>query len=1191
MEGRSELSLRELTPKSNIENGQTYFQALDFAFQEDSIRNIAITGHYGSGKSSIIKSYFNIKPHIKKCEISLASFEFNDIKNNDLHYKIPGKINTEEQNNLNQTNTLEQSILQQIVYQVSPDKIPLSRFRRIVEPKKAAILSFSSYGVLFLLFALILLNQDKFWDDLSLDKPSSFIWFFVALVCFSSFAYLAGLLYRRFPDLNIKKISVANGEIESDDKINNSVLNAYIEEILYYFEKIDIDVVVFEDLDRFDNYEIFSKLRELNKVLNGYEGIPKTVKFVYAVKDSILSGVSKPKFFDLVIPVIPIVDYSNSKDKLLERNNSTNFKLTEQLLIDISVFVSDLRLIHNIFNEFEIYAAILGAERQSYDKIFCYIVYKNINPNDFSDLYLNKGAVFEAISNLNTLRTEKSNEFQVELNKLNKKVSDSETALTSESSKLISLIIGEVLKSVPENEHLIGFILDDNVIPLSKVYDREHFESLLQHEKLVIATAQSGTIVMGSTKFIVTDALNGESYEEQVAKIETKFTSKKTDIYERIRLLNSCISNVMSMALSDLISADYIEDICKKHGVKDYRLLAYFLKNSYIDQNYSLYISIFHEGAISADDQIYLMNVLSEQSSEFTYKLDNPINIINMVSEDNFRKPFLLNFQLVEQLFKPENTIENKPERLTEMLVANIEDVKDFLLSFHQQSKNPESFYEKLVSNEAFSSKVFKLSFSQQLLPILVSNIATKDLISNLDSSQNLTNFLTSQLSNMNFQNMPGDNIRSLITELKIKIPRLSDFQNNDDFLNYLIDNEHFDISFINISFLIARYSNDKPSLTYSSVRNDLPDSVTRYLQSNLSEFIDEVLLHPEATNTQHTNDLVELVNLSDLSPESITQLLENNPNYPIDYTEVPRNLRSRIVSSGLCDFDWEQLSDFSIESDGFITLFNEWINHRSDLSKLSKTKLIDSNVTTSNQKNLARELYDSFVPLVPAPTFSKLIISTGYVFEEFPESWNDEIAAELVKGKVLNFNSGTFSGLSEFDEILADFLIQHFDKFKQLHKVENVTLSLDVVSRLINSSISNANKLYLLRSSVTEADEHKSYDIKDEKLIKLLLSAAGDLSIYDQGLVHKLIQDSGGSDDAKCLLTKWAKCLDVGEIKSTLHHFKYPYSGLGNSIKKPRIPVNDANRALLGTLKNTFVIKDFKENPGESKFYVTNFQ
>ena len=70
-----------LSPDNMIENKAE--DALKFALENEKIKNIAITGQYSSGKSSMIQSYF--EKYINKkdyLDISLATFEKNEKDNN-----------------------------------------------------------------------------------------------------------------------------------------------------------------------------------------------------------------------------------------------------------------------------------------------------------------------------------------------------------------------------------------------------------------------------------------------------------------------------------------------------------------------------------------------------------------------------------------------------------------------------------------------------------------------------------------------------------------------------------------------------------------------------------------------------------------------------------------------------------------------------------------------------------------------------------------------------------------------------------------------------------------------------------------------------------------------------------------------------------------------------------------------------
>lgn len=69
------LKFQKLTPETDADI-KVYDEAFEFVFKNDDIRNIAISGSYGSGKSSIVESYKKSHTDCKFSTISLTHFNY-----------------------------------------------------------------------------------------------------------------------------------------------------------------------------------------------------------------------------------------------------------------------------------------------------------------------------------------------------------------------------------------------------------------------------------------------------------------------------------------------------------------------------------------------------------------------------------------------------------------------------------------------------------------------------------------------------------------------------------------------------------------------------------------------------------------------------------------------------------------------------------------------------------------------------------------------------------------------------------------------------------------------------------------------------------------------------------------------------------------------------------------------------------
>ena len=123
---------KDLAPIDELENDKEYMDALDWALENPKIKNIALAGPYGSGKSSIIDSYLKRDQEYNKkfvCKKLGKSLSETSLKISMATF-IQGQAKTENKIPINE-NEIEEGILKQLFYKVKYKKIPHSRYRKL----------------------------------------------------------------------------------------------------------------------------------------------------------------------------------------------------------------------------------------------------------------------------------------------------------------------------------------------------------------------------------------------------------------------------------------------------------------------------------------------------------------------------------------------------------------------------------------------------------------------------------------------------------------------------------------------------------------------------------------------------------------------------------------------------------------------------------------------------------------------------------------------------------------------------------------------------------------------------------------------------------------------------------------------------------------------------------------------------
>ena len=225
-----------------------------------------------------------------------------------------------------------------------------------------------------------------------------FIGFLMLLIsAIVTFIYRRGAAIQSF-FAHIRRVKIQGNEIELFQNEAAGYFDKYLGSILYMLNHSEKQFFIFEDIDRFDTTLIFERLKEINELVNAKrENEDKAaIKFIYLLRDDIFINKERAKFFDFLIPIIPVTNTKNSSDKLFAILARCRLKeqVNPDLVRALGLYIEDYRLIKNIANEFRIYFAALGQRNKlNPDKMLSMIVYKNLFPKDFVDLQKQQGDV------------------------------------------------------------------------------------------------------------------------------------------------------------------------------------------------------------------------------------------------------------------------------------------------------------------------------------------------------------------------------------------------------------------------------------------------------------------------------------------------------------------------------------------------------------------------------------------------------------------------------------------------------------------------------------------------------------------------------------------------------------------------------------------------------------------------------
>lgn len=1195
----SKYKFMSLTPVDDIDLN-VYEDAINYVFDNSDIKNVAVSGAYSAGKSSVLASYRKNHPDLRFLHISLAHFQSPDQDDNP---------NVKE-------SVLEGKILNQLVHQIPSDQIPQTNFRVKKVIKIKGIIK-ETLGIVLLLVATINFMFFDLWKSYVSTLADNWLRLIleifthqyillldsiiiIGVSCFIIYE-LVKLQKNRYV---FRKLKLQGNEIEIFEESKDSYFDKYLNEVLYLFENADADVIVFEDMDRFNANKIFERLREINMLANIQleKENKKILRFFYLLRDDIFVSKDRTKFFDYIMPVVPVVDSSNSYDQFISlfENSGLFEKFDRSFLQGLSLYIDDMRLLKNVYNEFLVYYNRLNITELDCNKMLAIVAYKNLFPHDFGDLQLNQGFVY-------TLFDKKDEFIRKEILEIKKRIEETQNKI-----------------NFAQSEHLTT--IRELNIAIADKYMRGYNFSQRDDESL-------STYIMSNLRG---DDLNRYNYRKEI--LNNKLNGNIFRMNEEIFHMDQELIVIKNKQLRLIITRNNINEIFSTTSTNEignvtdfndiksseyFDCLKYLIRNGYIDETYADYMTYFYENSLSRIDKAFLRSVTDKKAKEYTYQLKNPRLVVSRLRLFDFSQEEILNFDLFTYLLHTKSHME-----YIEKYIEQLKDTKNFKFigEFFNMTKAFPDYIKYLNSGwpETFITALNEKGLNEKQLrrysvfSIYYSDDATIALI-------NKDNCLCNYISNArDYLAIEDPDIEKLIYVFKLIEVCFIGFDYellNRDLFRAVYEESLYEINSENLQLMqkeIFGIKNDEDIFHKNyTILFSRPDSaITQYVDQNISKYFD-IVFHMSGGNIlDDENVAVAVLNNSNIANEQKHSYIHELQTVITSINEIKDNsLWSLLLDANTALYSEQNIMDYfnavKLLDESIVSFINK-CDTDLDFSKVE--------YDSENKENL----FDGVVGCnsIVNSMYEQILVSLGFYYEAFNVSnISDEkiiilIDANIIKmtAKTIQFMRDNYSNqifhfikknINEYAEIMDSSLVVQNELLEIITwdisdelKIKLLEFIGDKIS-IIKNKYSPAVCTYILNNNFMASELSilfESFEEWDESIQMIIFNFAINniRSIIDapraisEKLKDNLIRSDELDRDAKLdLLIVMMPFIKEDYIKEILNLMNLTsYIKVFDKGSRPTFEINDESEKLLTAFKEKDLIYNFEKSHEKDGYY-----
>lgn len=1210
---KDEYHFERLTPINDIEL-KVYEDAINYVFENQDIKNVAISGAYSAGKSSVLESYKKKHSKLQFLHISLAHFQSPDLEQTgDADQK-----DHEEKGGVKES-VLEGKILNQLIHQIPSDKIPQTNFRVKRKIKRSDIAK-STVIILMLVLMILYFFFLKSWGNYVLSLPDNILKTILSCTISQYSLLISGIILTILLGIVIyglvkiqknknvfRKLNFQGNEIEIFQESNDSYFDKYLNEVLYLFENAEVDAIVFEDMDRFNVNSIFERLREVNTLVNIrlQRDNKKIIRFFYLLRDDIFVSKDRTKFFDYIIPVVPVLDSSNSYDQflgLLKKGGILQL-FDNNFLQGLSLYIDDMRLLKNIYNEFVIYYNRINTTELDCNKMLAMITYKNLFPRDFSELQLNQGFVFTLFNKKDEFIADEIEEIENQIEEIRKKIkclNDEHLISTRELSAAIAdkYLRGYNWESKDDN-NLSSFIL--GYLNGSKREEYVRRKKSLE-DKL---------------------AENISQLEDQIYELEEKKnTLRNQQLYELINRNN--INRIFSTTSTNEIGV--VREFKEIKSSEYFDLLKYLIRHGYIDETYSDYMTYFYENSLSRVDKIFLRSISDSRAKEHTYRLKNPKLVVSRLKIVDFDQEETLNFDLFAYLLKTPDKVEYLNRFINQLKnTKNYEFVGTFFdtrtalpeLVRNLNIRWPEMLAEALDEKNLSEKQIWKYS-------VCTLYYSDSDTIRLMNQDNVISDYISNERNYLSINdNVDIEKLVAGFRLLEVRFKGIDYEKSNMALFQNIYEESLYVINSENIQLMLCKMCGieDQEAILHKnySILCSISDSaITQYIEKNMAQYIDVILQMCEGCIMDDETAAVTILNNSDITKEQKEKYIQCLNTVISRIVQVEdSSLWGRLLDNDSVDYSEENIFAYfekqkGIEIDHTLVSF---INCHDMILNFSEYNC---------REESKEQMFTSFISCndIENTRYEKLLSSFKLEFKEFSISGiSDEKIDILIKIPIVPMTKENLVFMrNEYSDHVLNFINVNIDQYVDI--MDNEIFSLQELLEVLKWKVSDEIKIQLMsftNQAISIINEHystkvciyilennflksdlpellQSYDNWDKemqaKIYALALTYISDIIADPQNvssqLKNRLLYSRELNIESRIdLLIAMLSDLDMEYVKPVLAEWGFDdYIKIFDNRSRPRFAISPISKKILEAFKKKRWIQNYEEDGKKPGFY-----